>query len=321
MVYSAWLHRGGFEIMRAVMILTAFTSIALMPLAMPWLQFVLTLAVAKGFAALGVAILLRAGLISIGHAMFFAISAYAVAFLTRVGITDFAILLLAAVMISILSGIVIGAFMVRYRAIFFAMLNLAVSMVLYALLAKLYSITGGTDGLRVAVPKFFGVTMSKAAFDTALFYSSLMLMFATGYAVHLFLKSPLGHALAAVHTNELRLEYLGIPVWLVLLIAYTISAGLAGLGGAIAGMAIGHILPEFAFWTQSGHLVLVAVLGGIGGVSGPFIGSIFLEILHTFAVGVTDAWNMIIGVALILVIFFLPSGLYGLLRRKPGDAP
>ena len=84
-------------------------------------------------------------------------------------------------------------------------------------------------------------------------------------------------------------------------------------------MAIGHILPEFAFWTASGHLVLVAVLGGIGGVAGPFIGSLFLEVLHTLAVGVTDAWNLIIGVALIGVIFFLPSGLYGLIRRRSGE--
>lgn len=305
--------------MRAALFLIALVVLALAPVAAPWLQFVLTLAIAKGFAALGVAVLLRGGLISIGHAMFYAVSAYAIAFLARAGVNEFVLLLLLGTFASAIAGLVVGAFMVRYRAIFFAMLNLAMSMVLYALISKLYGITGGTDGMRLAVPSFFGATLDKARFDTALYYAGIVLMVGVGYGVQRYLASPLGHALSAVHTNELRLEYLGVPVRIVLLIAYTISAALAGIGGAIAAMAIGHILPEFAFWTASGHLVLVAVLGGIGGVAGPFIGSLFLEVLHTVAVGVTDAWNLIIGVALIGVIFFLPSGLYGLLRRRSGE--
>lgn len=305
--------------MRVALFLIALTALALAPVAAPWLQFVLTLAIAKGFAALGVAVLLRGGLISIGHAMFYAVSAYAIAFLARAGVNEFVLLLLLGTLASAVAGLVVGAFLVRYRAIFFAMLNLAMSMVLYALISKLYGITGGTDGMRVAVPSFFGIALDKARFDTALYYAGIVLMVGVGYGVQRYLASPLGHALSAVHTNELRLEYLGVPVRIVLLIAYTISAALAGIGGAIAALAIGHILPEFAFWTASGHLVLVAVLGGIGGVAGPFIGSLFLEVLHTVAVGVTDAWNLIIGVALIGVIFFLPSGLYGLLRRRRGE--
>ena len=74
-------------------------------------------------------------------------------------------------------------------------------------------------------------------------------------------------------------------------------------------------MPDFAFWTASGHLVLVAVLGGIGGVPGAFIGALFLELLHTAAVTVTDAWNLIVGAALIAVIMFMPKGLYGLFAR------
>lgn len=305
--------------MRAALFLIALVALALAPAAAPWLQFVLTLAIAKGFAALGVAVLLRAGLISIGHAMFYAVSAYAVAFLARAGVNEFVLLLLLGTLASAAAGLVVGAFLVRYRAIFFAMLNLAMSMVLYALISKLYGITGGTDGMRVAVPTFLGLALDKPRFDMALYYACIVLMIGVGYGVQRYLASPLGHALSAVHTNELRLEYLGIPVRGVLLIAYTLSAALAGIGGAIAAMAIGHILPEFAFWTASGHFVLVAVLGGIGGVAGPFIGSIFLEVLHAVAVGVTDAWNLIIGVALIGVIFFLPRGLYGLIWRRSGE--
>lgn len=303
---------------RLALFIAAIAVLAAVPLFLPWAQFILTIAMAKAFAALGVAILLRAGLISIGHAMFFAVGAYATAFLVgRFGVTDLAAVILLSTLISALAGVVIGAFMVRYRAIFFAMLNLAVSMVLFSLLAKLYGVTGGTDGMRVATPTIFGTALPQATFNDVIFYVTVALMVVIGLFVARYLASPLGHALSAVHTNEIRLEYLGVPVWRVLLIAYTLSAALAGLGGALAAVAIGHVVPDFAFWTESGHLILVAVLGGIGGVAGPFIGAIFLEGVHAVAAGyAADAWNMIIGTALLVVIFFLPKGLYGLLARR-----
>ncbi|OAF19682.1 branched-chain amino acid ABC transporter permease [Bradyrhizobium neotropicale] len=302
--------------MRTIFATLAVLILAVLPVAAPWLQFVLTLAIAKGFAALGVAVLLRAGLISIGHAMFFAASAYGVAFLARAGIHDFGLLLILSVLAGALVGAVAGSFLVRYRAIFFAMLNLAVSMVFYALCAKLYSVTGGTDGMPVPVPAVFGIVFAEPVFKNVLFYLSLGLMVLVGVSVQRYLNSPLGHALSAVHTNEIRLEYLGIPVWAVLLIAYVISAALAGLGGAIAGFAIGRVVPDFAFWTASGHLVLIAVLGGIGGVPGAFIGALFLELLHSAAVTVTDSWNLIVGITLIVVIMFMPQGVYGLFARR-----
>jgi branched-chain amino acid transport system permease protein len=304
-----------------ILAVAAVAALCVAGVAAPWLQFILTLAVAKGFAALGVAILLRGGLISIGHAMFFAIGAYVVAFMGRdLGVTDFLMLMVSATLLSAVAGVIIGAFMVRYRAIFFAMLNLAVSMVIFSLLSKLYSITGGTDGMRVISPTFFGIAVGEQGIDLILFLVSIACIVVIGALVHAYLKSPLGHALSAVHTNEIRLEYLSIPVSGVLLVAYTISAALAGLGGAFAALVIGHVLPEMAFWTDSGHLVLVATLGGVGGVAGPFIGAVFLEIVHTVAAGYTDAWSMIVGVALLVVIFFLPSGLYGLISRKTEEA-
>ncbi|GGE28361.1 hypothetical protein GCM10007276_01950 [Agaricicola taiwanensis] len=309
--------------MPLLLLLAGLAVMAVLPLAVPWLQFTLTIALAKGLAALGVAVLLRAGLISIGHAMFFAIGAYATAFLMRdLAVTDFATLIVASTLISALSGLLFGAFLVRYRAIFFAMLNLAVSMVLFSLLAKLYGVTGGTDGIRVATPSVFGMALARPVFADVLYYGGLLLAGLVGFAVHRYLKSPLGAALSAIHTNEVRLEYLGVSAWSVLLVAYTLSATLAGLGGAIAAMAIGHVVPEFAFWTESGHIVLVAVLGGIGGVVGPFAGSIFLEVVQTLAVGfAADAWNLIIGLALIGVIFFLPRGLYGLMETRRRTSP
>ncbi len=306
-----------------LLLLAAGAVIALVAatFAFPWLEFVLTLAIAKGLAALGVAILLRAGLISIGHAMFYAIGAYATAFAMRdFGITDVFALLLIAAIASLAAGLVIGAFVVRYRAIFFAMLNLAISMVLFSLLAKFYGVTGGTDGMRVATPTVLGMVLEAQGFATFLFYGSIAAMVVAGLAVNAYFKSPLGEALSAIHTNEIRLEYLGIPVRGVLLVAYGISALLAGIGGTLAAMTIGHVLPDMAYWTDSGHLVLVAVLGGISGIAGPFVGAVFLELVHNLAAGFTDAWNMIVGAALLGVIFFLPKGLIGFFSAsRKGD--
>src|SRR5690606_24634906 len=117
--------RGGSNIMRLVIYslsVAAIVLLALVPFAAPWLQFVLTLAIANGMVALGVAILLRAGLISIGHAMFFAMGAYCIAFLSKMGINEFFVLLVLGTIGSAIAGLIIGAFVVRYRAIFFAML-------------------------------------------------------------------------------------------------------------------------------------------------------------------------------------------------------
>lgn len=308
-----------------IALVAAVAVLAVLPLLFPFTQFVLTLAIAKGFAALGVALLLRGGLISLGHAMYFGIGAYAVAFTNLgLGINDFFVALLAAIVLSGFAGLAFGAFLVRYRSIFFAMLNLAVSMVIYALFSKLYTITGGTDGLRVGVPSIFGIELTRQAFDGVLFFACLILMLGAGWLGHRYMRSPMGQALSVIHTNELRLEYLGVSAWLTLLAAYSISAMLAGVGGAIAAMAIGHVLPEYLYWTQSGHLVLTAVLGGFNVVAGPFIGAITLEGIHTFAVGfAAEAWNLIIGVVLLGVIFFLPHGIVGLLRgkrAKPGES-
>jgi branched-chain amino acid transport system permease protein len=303
-------------VLRHILALAAVAAV--LPLVVPWLGFVFVLAVGKGLAALGVAMLLRGGLISIGHAMYFAIGAYATAFLMRNGgVNDLLLLLLLSTLISTLAGLFVGTFMVRYRAIFFAMLNLAVSMVLFTLLSKMYHLTGGTDGLRVATPTLLGFELSRAQFNPILQYGSLLLMIATSLIVDRYLKSPLGEALSAVHTNEVRLEYLGVSARRVILVAYTASASLAGLGGAVTALAVGHIVPELSYWTISGQLVLIAVLGGIGGTPGAFIGAFFLELVRTFAVGfAADAWNAIIGIVLLIVIFFLPEGLYGLFQRR-----
>ncbi len=287
-----------------------------LPLAVPWLKIVLTVALAKGLAVLGVVILLRAGQVSFGHAMFFAASAYSAAFLVQgFAGSDLVALLLGGLVVSGGMGIAIGWFVVRYRYIFFGMLNLAFSMVLYALLEKMFHLTGGSDGMAVPRPTYFGLALSRASFETALFYSSLVLAGGVCWVVHRFLRSPLGTALDAIRTNEIRLEYLGLSAHRILLIAYVLSAQLTGLGGTLIAVSQGVVTPDLGYWIRSGEFVFIAILGGAGHVLGAFAGATVYELVRFYAASAAaEMWQLVLGLVLLGIILFASRGLVGLYR-------
>ena len=146
-----------------------------------------------GLAALGVAVLLRAGQISFGHAMYACISGYAVAFLARAfPQLDGLVLIAAGVAVSVVAGAVVGLFVVRYRGIFFGMLNLAISMVLYSLLSKLYELTGGSDGLRITRPTLAGLTFERGGFETAMLILTIVAALVLGWLVQRYFNSSAG---------------------------------------------------------------------------------------------------------------------------------
>lgn len=282
------------------------------PLVDPALTYQLTIIVALGLAALAVSLLLRAGLISFGHALFYAAGAYAAAYLaplTGGGIV--ATLLLSTLATAVLAALT-GLFVVRYRGIFFAMLNLALAMVGYTVLLKFYDLTGGSDGLAVAASSLAGWTLGPAALGYALFYLALALAALLGWLLHCYLRTPAGWALGAIQDRELRVEYLGIAARQVLLVAYVVAGVLAGLGGAIAALAVGHIAPDSAYWTTSAGFVVMAVLGGGGNVLGPFLGAALYDVLSVSAAQyLSSTWELLLGVAIFLVIRFAPAGLWG----------
>ena len=309
--------RGGLALAALVLIL------ALLPLFEPWTEVVLTLALAKGFAVLGIVVLLQAGQVSFGHAMFMAASAYCVAFLAqRGGWLEIFLLIPAALVCSLLFGLLVGLFVVRYRYIFFGMLNLAFSMVLYSILEKFFHITGGSDGMRVPRPVLLGQALERADYERGLFYLTLALAVLLGWLVWRYLRSPLGQALAALKTNETRLEYLGVSARRVLLIAYIISALLAGLGGTLLALAQGLATPEYGYWVRSGELVFIAILGGAGHVAGAFVGALVYEVVRLYAAAyAADVWQFVLGSFLLLIILFAPQGLIGLYQRGKKRAP
>ncbi|MDJ0387384.1 branched-chain amino acid ABC transporter permease [Roseomonas sp. E05] len=289
-------------------------AVVLVAWAVPWLRFVLTIALAKGLAVLGILLLLRAGQVSFGHALFVAFAAYVVAFLAPL-LPETLLLLPVAALGSALLGLLVGLFVVRYREIFFGMLNLALSMVFYSVLEKFYAITHGTDGIRLAPTRFAGMALEGAAQGWSVLLLALALSLGFGVLVRLHLASPMGQALAGIKTREPRLEFMGVPARRVLLSAYVLSACMAGCGGALIAMTTRHVTPALAYWTASGELVFIAILGGAGSVLGPFLGALAYELTRVYAAAlVADAWQMILGTVLLLVILFAPGGLWGMGR-------
>lgn len=279
-----------------------------------WILFILHLALAKFLVVLAVALFLRGGLVSFGHALFYAVGAYTAGFAAKwFGIREALLLLPLGALFGAAVAALIGLFMARYRGVFFAMLNLAVSMLLYAILLKFYWLTGGTDGLRVSTPTLLGLMPPRDMIRMASYYLALVVAGIATYGVYRFLASPLGYYLKALADNEIRIEYSGESVQRVIYITYVLSGALGGLGGVLVAFTVGHIVPEYAFWIQSGEFVFVALLGGYGSVSGPLLGAIAFEFIRTYANKYAPyAWQMTLGIVMLLIILLQPGGLWAM---------
>jgi ABC-type branched-subunit amino acid transport system permease subunit len=288
------------------------------PILIPSMATLVVLILAKGIVVLGIIILLQAGQVSFGHAMFFAAGAYTAGFWGKyLGVGDLIAYLVVGTVISTILGLLVGLFVVRYREIFFGMLNLAFSMVLWSLLEKLFHLTNGADGMRVPRPTVFGMTFSPEDFQYVLLYLTLAIAVAATFVVQRFLESPTGNMLRAIKSNETRLEYLGVSARRVLLIGYVISAALGGIGGVLVAVAQQIATPEFAYWTKSGEFVFIAILGGVGNAMGAFAGSAVFELVRFYASAqLANSWQLILGVVLIVIILFAPNGLIGLWKRE-----
>jgi branched-chain amino acid transport system permease protein len=296
---------------------------AALPALVPSLVDPFTMALSLGSAALAVSLLLRAGLISFGHGLYYAAGAYAVAYAVRGHWTgDAALLALLGAGVAGALAVLVGSFTVRYRGIFFAMLNLAFSMVAYTLLLKLYGLTGGSDGMAVTSSSLLGLPLSPAAFRFGLFYFSVGTVLLSGGVVARYLRCPPGRALEAISSSEVRVEYLGVSARLVLLVAYGLSGLLAGLGGALAALDVGHVAPDLSYWTTSSVFLFSAILGGGGSVPGSFAGALVYELVSLYGARyMATLWNFMLGLVILAIVRFAPRGLEGLYRqawRRPG---
>ncbi len=283
-----------------------------------WALFLATLAIAKGLVVLGLMLLMRAGLVSFGQGLYYCLGAYVVGTVGQfLQISDALVMLLVAGVVSCAVAALLGSLLAGYRGIFFAMLSLSFSMVLYGLLVKSPTL-GSTDGFNIAVRSIAGVSAERHR--RYLFFAlSVLVAFGASLGVHRVIRSNVGRLAAAVRDNELRVEYLGASVKTIVYLNILIAAALAGLGGGLSAMTVGHIDPDLAYWTTSGEFVFVAILSGTTSVLAPFLGSLVFEALHSFAYQYSpNTWQMVVGFAMLLVIALFPTGLWSIfaLGRK-----
>lgn len=292
-------------------------AVLVLGLSFPWLKTPLLLALANGLAVAGVIVLIRAGQVSFGNAMFACLAGYGAAFMARAWQLDALLLIGLSAVLAALAGAVIGLFIVRYRGIFFGMLNLALSMVLFSVLGKFGAVTGGTDGLRFDRPTLGFVHLEREGFETALLVLALLMAILAGWVVQRYFASVSGQALAAIKTNETRLEYLGISARRVFWGGYVLAATLCGLGGSLFALAQGLVTPEMGYWVRSGELVFIAILGGSGHALGAFIGAFVFEFMKLYAAALlTGAWQLVMGLVLLAMVFLAPKGVFGMMARR-----
>lgn len=291
----------------------------------PWLVSLATIAFANALVVLGLMVLWRAGLVSFGQALYYAIGAYCVALLSRfAGITDAFLMLLAGGAAAAIAAFLVGTLLARYREIFFAMLSLAVSMILYGTLVKTESL-GSTDGFNVPPTTFLGYAPHGGVLGLWLFWVVLGTCAIAAILVSVYFRSVAGALAVPVRDNEIRVEFLGLSVNRLIHLKLTIAGALGGFGGALAALAIGHVDPNMAYWTTSGGFVFVTILAGAASVAAAFVGSLGFELVRSFAVDVLPGtWQIILGSVLLVTILFLPDGLGSIffrLRRSEARTP
>jgi branched-chain amino acid transport system permease protein len=267
---------------------------------------------------LGFNLLLRyTGLLSFGHGALFATGAYAVGMMGDYfpDLYRIEILIPVALLASLVVSAIFGFICVRHTRIFFSILALALSMVLFALLVKLYNITGGSDGIHIDLPVMLGKSyegMKRFEFLSGAYYYVLISVFAACTVIMLVIvNSPFGKALQSIRDNEVRAEMIGIRVRRYRWYAFILSGLFTGLGGALWSFVNGHVTPEIAEWVFSGEIVYMTLLGGFVVLEGPIIGAILFTYLKLYAVSITQYWMFIIGATLIVLVLLLPEGVTG----------
>lgn len=254
------------------------------------------------------------GMVSFGHAAFLGIGAYSVAILMQNGIASAWIAWPLAILLTALVSLLIGWISLRTQGVYFIMITLAFAQMLYYLIISLKAY-GGDDGLSLAARSSVGWGVDLSS-DVHLYYLSLgALAMAMVFMVRL-LNARFGHALQAIRENEVRMTALGFAVFRYKLAAFTLAGAVAGLAGVLFANLNGFVSPAMMQWSQSGMLMMMVILGGVGHLYGGVIGAIAFLLLEEFLSHYTMHWQLGLGAVLLGVVLFAPNGITSLLKRK-----
>ncbi len=286
----------------------------------------LTYGLIYAIAALGFNLLLGyTGLLSFGHSAYLGAGAYSVAFMVRyLGVTSMEIYILGGILGAALISALFGYVCVRHTKIFFAILTLALSQVLWTLAYKFFWVTGGTDGIRVAfgdMTLLFGLIEfsgrgTYAKFVNSYYYYVLAVLFICVVLMWVIVQSPFGKTLQAIRDNETRARFLGVRIRRYRWFAFLVSGTFTGLAGVLLAPLAGTVEPDgFLWWPRSGEIVFFTVLGGFRSFTGPIVGAVIYNYLHAYAVAYTDYWQLVLGLVLVTLVLALPRGIVGTLSH------
>jgi branched-chain amino acid transport system permease protein len=256
------------------------------------------------------------GLVSFGHAAFFGGGAYVVGILALHGVTSAWISWISAMVFAAAAAGIIGAISLRTRGVYFIMITLAFAQMMFYVFVSLKAY-GGDEGLPIAARSSFGAALNLKS-DVVFYYLVLGLVAGGFYFLARLINARFGHVLQGIRENETRMEAMGYAVFRYKLAAFVIAGALAGLGGALLANQNLLASPNLLQWTQSGMLLIMVILGGVGFLYGGAIGAAVMLLLEEVLSSYTIYWQLGVGGVLLLVVLFAPRGLADLFRAKPG---
>ncbi|MBI4963654.1 MAG: branched-chain amino acid ABC transporter permease [Desulfomonile tiedjei] len=280
----------------------------------PFMLYVTMRVMILSIFALGYNLLLgRTGLLSFGHAAFYATGAYGLA-LSSIHLNPHPLLGIAiGVAAASVLALAIGFFCVRHTEIYFAMLTLAFGMMVFSLMWNVRSVTGGDDGLygitRAAIS--FGLFKIPISKEYQYYFFVLFFFLLTIFLVHRIYRSPFGLVLAGIRENHVRTEFAGLAVRRYRLGAFVVSGAFAGLAGSLAVLLESNITPAAAHWARSAEPVLVSLIGGLHTFAGPLAGSIVFVVLREVVERFSQNWMFWFGLLLLAIIMGFRGGIVG----------
>jgi len=292
---------------------------AVFPFVVPY-KALATQVLIYGLFALGYNLLYGyTGLLSFGHAAYWGLGAYGTGIaLARLQIGSLWGALGAGLLLAGVGGIVVGFFCLRRRGIYFAMLSLAFAQLLYFIAFHLADVTGGDDGLRgVGVPplRLPGVTLALDS-SLAFYYFAFAVVTLAMLVLKRILDSPFGAVLQAIRENSDRAVACGYDIRRIKLLSFVFSALFCGLAGGLDALRLGVVPVESLYWTTSGQVVIMTLLGGAGTFFGPFVGATTFLVLEDRLSVVTESWPLFIGLIFMAFVLFLPKGIWGTLLAR-----
>ena len=253
------------------------------------------------------------GLVSFGHAAYLGIGAYAVGILGFYGVTSGWLQWGMAIGASALVALAIGAVSIRTSGIYFIMITLAFTQMLYYLGISL-DVFGGDDGMRLKAKSQFSGLIDLGN-PIAFYYLALVLMLVSVFLVYRIVNSKFGMVLRAAKSNEARARAIGFSPYPYRLAAFVIAGAMCGLAGALYANHTNYIVPGLMSWQQSGDIMFMVILGGMASTAGPVLGTFVLLILEEILKGWTEHWQVVLGPLLVLSVIFFRRGLAGIFYK------